>query len=171
MRFWKSLSSFLVIVLLSACSGESDKNGDNTGETNKVAPAFSVSNLKGGQLSLEDYKGKVVLVNFWATWCAPCKEEIPAFVEVYNDLADKGFVILGIALDEKDLVSEFSKKLNITYPVGYGEDDVAKINESYGNTLGALPYNVILDKQHNIVYTQPGPIPKERLRQLIMPLL
>jgi len=170
MRVWKILSSFLIVILLSACMGD-DKSGDGKGETNKAAPAFSVSNIKGGQLSLEDYKGKVVLVNFWATWCAPCKEEIPGFVEVYNDLSNKGFVVLGIALDEKDLVSEFSKKLNITYPIGYGDDDVAKVNEAYGNTLGALPYNVILDKQHNIVYTQPGPIPKENLRKLVMPLL
>ena len=170
MRLWKSVSSFLIILLLSACSGESDKNSAST-EATKAAPAFSVSNLKGGQLSLADYKGKVVLINFWATWCAPCKEEIPDFVEVYNKLADKDFVILGIALDDKNLVAEFSKKLNISYPVGYGEDDVAKINASYGNTIGALPYNVILDKQHNIVYTQPGPIPKARLHQLIAPLL
>lgn len=170
MRFWKSFSSFFIVILLSACMGDSENNSQGNDAT-KAAPSFSVSNLKGGQLSLDDYKGKVVLINFWATWCAPCKEEIPDFIEVYNDLSDKGFVVLGIALDEKDLVSEFAKKLNISYPVGYGEDDVAKVNESYGNTLGALPYNVILDKQHNIVYTQPGPIPKVRLRELVTPLL
>jgi len=169
-RFWKSFSSFFLVILLSACTGDSENNSQESGAM-KTAPSFSVSNLKGGQLSLEDYKDKVVLINFWATWCAPCKEEIPDFVEVYNDLSDKGFVVLGIALDNKALVSEFAKKLNITYPIAYGEDDVAKVNENYGNTLGALPYNVILNKQHKIVYAQPGPIPKARLLKLIAPLL
>jgi len=168
MRFRNIFSSFIIVLLLSACTGDSDTE---TEVEKKSAPEFSVNNLKGGQLSLADYKGKVVLINFWATWCAPCKEEIPDFVEVYKELSDKDFVVLGIALDEKDLVSEFAKKLAITYPIGYGDDDVAKVNESYGNTLGILPYNVILDKQHNIIYSQPGPIPKDRLHQLVKPLL
>lgn len=170
MRFWKSFNSFFIVILLSACTGENENNSQGN-DAPKAAPSFSVSNLNGGQLSLDDYKDKVVLINFWATWCAPCKEEIPDFVEVYNDLSAKGFVVLGIALDDKDLVAKFAQKLNITYPIAYGEDDVAKVNESYGNTLGALPYNVILDKQHNIVYTQPGPIPKSRLIEFITPLL
>ncbi len=67
----------------------------------KSAPQFSLQSIKSGKINLTDYKGKVVLINFWATWCPPCRAEIPGFIDVYDKLSNKGFIIIGIALDKK----------------------------------------------------------------------
>jgi peroxiredoxin len=182
MLFRYKLGSLIITsaLLLSACGGEDSSSQTNNAVytpkhgsalINTAATSFSVNNLQGGKISLSDYQGKVVLINFWATWCAPCRAEMPDFVEVYSELSTKDFTILGIALDEKTAVSEFVKKIGVNYPIAYGEDDVAKITQEYGNTMGGLPYNVILDKQHRIIYAEPGPIPKDRLQKLVEPLL
>jgi len=182
MKFRYIVSSLVLSALLSAC-GEENTASDNAVSSdvytpkhgakliNQAAPEFSLANMTGGQLALSDYKGKAVLINFWATWCAPCKEEIPDFETVYKDLSNKDFTVLGIALDEKEKVAQYIKKLGMTYPVAYGDDDVDRITKQYGNTVGALPYNVVLDKQHRIIYAEPGLLPKERLRRLVEPML
>jgi peroxiredoxin len=186
MKFRYIVSSLVLSALLSACGEENtptDTASDNAVSSdvytpkhgakliNQAAPEFSLANMTDGQLALSDYKGKAVLINFWATWCAPCKEEIPDFEEVYKELSNKDFTVLGIALDEKEKVAEYIKKLGMTYPVAYGDDDVDRITKQYGNTIGALPYNVVLDKQHRIIYAEPGLLPKERLLQLVEPML
>ena len=113
----------------------------------KPAPDFSLQALNGTPLSLSEYKGKVVLVNFWATWCDPCRREIPRFVDLQNKYADRGLQIVGISLDDDaKAVPPFYQEYKMNYPVAIGND---KLAESFGNVLG-LPVNFLIDRDGRI---------------------
>jgi cytochrome c biogenesis protein CcmG/thiol:disulfide interchange protein DsbE len=93
-------------------------SGSLSFSSDKTAPDFALTDLSGNLVSLSDLKGKVVFVNFWATWCPPCRQEIPDFVEFYKEYKDKGAVILGVSVDKSpDKVRDFMDEYNINYPV------------------------------------------------------
>jgi peroxiredoxin len=112
------------------------------------APDFTVTDIDGNKLSLSDYRGKVVLLDFWATWCTPCRAEIPHFVEMQQKLGPQGFQVIGISMDdEAKPVKEFSQQFKINYPVSIGDD---KLAQSFGGVLG-LPVNFIIDRDGRII--------------------
>jgi|SRR5271165_2785763 len=111
-------------------------------------PDFTVTDLDGRKLSLSDYKGKVVLLDFWATWCTPCRAEIPHFVEMQQKLGPQGFQVIGISMDDDAKpVRDFYRDYKINYPVAVGDN---KLAESFGGVLG-LPVNFIIDRDGRIV--------------------
>ncbi len=94
-------------------------------------PEIVLSRLDGKHVSLKDFRGKLVLLNFWASWCAPCREEMPAMEKLYQEYKDNNFVILAVAVkDSKQAASKFVKELNLTYPVALDTD--AKVGQEYG---------------------------------------
>lgn len=112
-----------------------------------LAPDFSVTDLDGRKLTLSDYKGKVVLLDFWATWCSPCREEIPHFVEMQNQYGPQGFQVIGVSMDDDAKpVHEFARQFKLNYPVALGDD---KLAQRYGGVLG-LPVNFIIDREGHI---------------------
>lgn len=99
-----------------------------------VAPDFTLPDLSGKQLTLSSYRGKVVLLDFWATWCDPCRDETPRFVELQDKYRDRGFQIIGISIDDSpDPVRQFQLQFKMNYPVVMGN---ARIAELYGGILG-----------------------------------
>jgi cytochrome c biogenesis protein CcmG/thiol:disulfide interchange protein DsbE len=112
-----------------------------------LAPDFTLTDLDGKQLMLSDYKGKVVLLDFWATWCTPCRDEIPHFVEMQNKYGPQGFQVIGISMDDDAKpVRKFYQEYKLNYPVALGDD---KLAERFGGMLG-LPVNFIIDRQGRI---------------------
>ena len=112
-----------------------------------LAPDFTVKDIDGRMLTLSDYKGKVVLLNFWATWCAPCRTEIPHFVEMQNRFGPDGFQVIGISMDDDAKpVREFAQQFGLNYPVAVGDD---KLAEGYGGVLG-LPISFVIDREGRI---------------------
>ena len=108
------------------------------------APEISLKDFNGKEISLEVYKGKTILLNFWASWCQPCIEEAPELEQLYRNLKDKDFVIIGIAVDDdEEAVKEFIKKYSITYPIL--NDSKSKISRKY-KTKG-YPESFVIDKQ------------------------
>ncbi|WP_293813633.1 TlpA disulfide reductase family protein [uncultured Aquitalea sp.] len=99
-----------------------------------------------GSTTLSAWRGKVVLVNFWATWCAPCREEMPMLNKLREQYKGKGLEVVGIALDNRTEASNFAKQLRIGYPVVIGDSDTLGLLRQLGNPAGALPYSIILDR-------------------------
>jgi peroxiredoxin len=144
---------------LMACEGEG-----------KIANLdFTLKDINGRDVALTDYKGKVILLDFWATWCAPCKIEIPGFVELYKKYKSSGFVVLGVSMDDDPAaVKPFSQKLKMNYPVlfGAGRDDLQNAYPSPG-----LPTSFIIDRDGRICAQHTGFASKEQFEREIKPLM
>ena len=119
----------------------------------KPAPDFSLTDLQGRKLNLADYRGKVILLDFWATWCVPCQTEIPRFIEWQKKYGDQGFQVIGISMDDDARAArKFVKRYKLNYPAAMGTEKLAK---SYGGILG-LPANLIVDREGRIVAKHVG---------------
>ena len=129
----------------------------------EVAPNFSLRDMNGKQVSLEDYRGQVVLLNFWATWCGPCKVEMPHLQAMYTDFSDKGFVVLAVSTDDARNVSKvkpFIKKNKYTFPVLLDKD--SSVLNQY-NPEQVLPYNVLIDSNGAVVWKKASYAPGEEV--------
>jgi cytochrome c biogenesis protein CcmG/thiol:disulfide interchange protein DsbE len=114
----------------------------------RPAPDFTLTDLSGNKVSLSNYRGKVVLLDFWATWCAPCKEEIPHFVDMQNRYGPRGLQVIGISMDDDEKpVRAFQQQFKMNYPVAVGTTSLA---EQYGGVLG-LPITFVIDPDGRIV--------------------
>jgi len=112
-----------------------------------LAPAFTLTDIFGNKLNLSDYKGKVVMLDFWATWCGPCRIEIPGFVELQDRYRDQGFTIIGISLDDSpEPVMEFYKQFKMNYPVALGDDSLGAL---YGGIFG-MPTTFVIGRDGRI---------------------
>ena len=118
-----------------------------------AAPDFTVADINGHKLTLSDYRGKVVLLDFWATWCTPCREEIPHFVEMQEKYGPQGFQVVGISMDDDAKpVREFYQEYKLNYPVAVGDD---KLADKFGGVFG-LPINFVIDREGRIRSRHPG---------------
>jgi cytochrome c biogenesis protein CcmG/thiol:disulfide interchange protein DsbE len=155
-----ALFALLSLVLVTCAQAEkSDFAQNDTAQ----APDFSLQDLKGKRISLSDYRGKVLFLNFWATWCPPCRAEIPDFVEVYKEYKNKGMEIIGLSVDEmseEDLMA-FVEKYEIDYPVAFATEKIVGDYEP-GQYI---PTTIIIDKQGKIRHRYVGLIRKEALIQ------
>jgi len=121
--------------------------------TVSLAPEFSLPTLTGETLDLSTYKGKVIFLDFWATWCDPCREQIPHFVELQNEYGDRGLRIIGISMDdEPEPVRDFCRQFKLNYPVVMGN---AKTGELYGGVLG-LPIAFLIGRDGRIYQKHVG---------------
>jgi peroxiredoxin len=137
----------------------------------EIRPEFSLPSLSGEPVSIRRWDGKVILVNFWATWCPPCRREIPAFMDLFGNYRERGFQIVGVAIDDPDKVRSFVHNLGVDYPQLVGEQDAAKVSERYGNRYGALPYSVLIDRTGIIQFVRPGELRRELLESELKKLL
>jgi thiol-disulfide isomerase/thioredoxin len=133
--------------------------------------ALSLPDTQGTPQSVRQWRGKVLVVNFWATWCGPCREEMPEFVRAQRELGPRGLQIVGIAVDQPDKVAQFAKELGLNYPALIGGYDAVDISIPLGNRLAALPFTVILDREGRVAHTQLGPIKPSQLRSIVGNLL
>jgi len=131
----------------------------------------TLPDAEGRPQRLEQWRGKVVVVNFWATWCAPCREEMPLFVRVQNELGGRGVQFVGIAVDQVEKVKPFARELGLNYPTLIGGYGAMELSRTLGNTVMALPFTVVIDRQGNIAYEQLGVIKPEALRRTLETLL
>lgn len=146
MRFKKKTLVLLVVLLLMGFYlYPAIKSRISRPAANGMAANFSLADLQGKKVNLSDLRGKVVLVNFWASWCPPCKMEIPGFQRVYEAYKDRGFVVIGIALD--DVKPSFIRDMGMTYPVVMADNKVVK---DYGN-VRLIPTSFLIDKNGRII--------------------
>ena len=147
------------------------------GET-PVAPAMapsealaaSMEDLGGsGTRKLADWRGKALMVNFWATWCAPCREEIPLLVKLQAKYAAQGLQVVGIATDETDKtrVQEYLKRMVVNYPMLMGDENVASLVAGFGGNLVGLPYTIVLDRNGRPLKVHAGELDPDEAEKLV----
>ena len=139
----------------------------------KVAKAVLAARLadpQGAERTVGEWRGRVLVVNFWATWCAPCREEIPVFVRMQERYGSRGLQFIGIAIDQPDKVASFAREFGINYPLLLGSLETMQLVRMAGNRAGVLPYTLVLDRAGNLVSRELGGLKEARLDSLIRPL-
>ena len=112
-----------------------------------------------------------MIVNFWATWCPPCRKEIPEFIKLQEKYGQQGLIFIGIAIDQKDKVQAYSDEMGVNYPILLGELEAIELSKRAGNRLSGLPYTAIIDRSGKIVGSEVGGLTEAKLDALIKPLL
>jgi thiol-disulfide isomerase/thioredoxin len=137
----------------------------------KLAPSAlytaSFPDLEGKPRALGEWQGRIMVLNFWATWCPPCRDEIPAFIRVQNDYRDRGVTFVGLAADRPEPVARYAQEVGINYTILVSEDQTVGLAERAGNPQGALPYTAIVDREGRIVRNRLGPYTESQLRQVL----
>ena len=159
------LVSILVTLLVCACGGREEQSEP----ASRAAPDFALKDLKGGICRLADLKGKVLILNFFATWCGPCRQEIPDLIRIYERFQDKGLEIIGVSLDQEgeSVLRPFIKRYGISYPIVLGTREVVL---DFGGVEG-IPTTFFIDHNGSItnyfVGLRPGYVIEESVRKLL----
>ena len=147
------------------------KNAPVTNDGASLILATTLPDLQGKKQSILQWKGKVLVINFWATWCEPCRREMPEFIELQNELRDQGLLFIGIAMDQESKVQQFSKEIGVNYPVLLGGIKSMELAEAAGNRYAVLPFTVILNRNGEIASTHVGRISRDKLEPILKDLL
>ena len=169
-QFWISIPlGILSVVAFLAATLSPGYSEANAAGKEGTAPDWSLKDLNGKEISFSQLKGKVVIVDFWATWCPPCRAEIPGFVELYKKYEKDGLVIVGMSLDEKgaSVVKPFVKKQKMNYPVVLADD---KIADAFGG-VKSIPSTFIINRKGQIVQQHVGFADKKEFEKEIKALL
>ena len=148
MRYLLPLFAFF---LLSACTEQAASPTGNNAGTGTSQPItrvdFSLPDLDGKIRHMHEWDGKVILLNFWAPWCPPCRKEIPDFMALQDEYGEQGFVVVGVTVDTHENAQAFADSIDINYPILIAEDEGIELGKQYGNRVGALPYTVFIDRE------------------------
>ncbi len=166
----------LLVIWASGCGVKTER--EEIGELEEVvstekewgnAPDFTLPDLDGNSLTLSDFKRKVIILDFWTTWCPPCRREIPDFVELYEKYKDEGLLIIGVNLDRGDSrsVKQFSENYKINYPIVLGNFNVT---QDYGG-IRAIPTTFVIDRKGNIKEKYVGYQPRATFEEAVKRLL
>ena len=113
--------------------------------------------VAGKPHALGEFQGRIVVVNFWATWCVPCREEMPAFSRLHERWKARGVQFVGLARDDPAKVARFAAELPVSYPLWIGDEAAGELSRRFGNRLGVLPHTVILDRDARVLDSRVGP--------------
>jgi len=156
--------------VLSAAEAASSGRADPS-VVGSPRPDFKLGSSTGEQVSASSFDGSVTLINFWATWCEPCREEMPMLVGLHKAYAPSGFQVVGVAIDDVQQATDFATGLGVDYPILVGSIDVMAMAQSYGNLSGVLPYSVLIGRDGIVRWTHLGGLKEKELARRIEELL
>jgi cytochrome c biogenesis protein CcmG/thiol:disulfide interchange protein DsbE len=156
---------------LAACSNQKTtaRGAMKAPELRQIAPDFTLRDAEGRQVSLSDYRGKIVLLNFWATWCGPCRIEIPWFIDFERQFKDRGFAVLGVSMDEGgwDAVRPYIARMRVNYRVLVGD---SMVSDLYGG-VESLPTSFMIDRDGRVARVHIGLVSRSEYQNDINALL
>jgi len=173
-RGWLILGGF---ALLAAAAGyRLGVLGKSAEMAVAVAPSLPIfelvlSDLKGQPQSLGQWRGKLLIVNYWATWCHPCREEMPGFSRLHDKYRDKGVQFVGISIDDAAKIAEFQKTTLVSYPLLIGDIGTMENSARLGNTRQALPFTAVFDREGRLAMTKLGRFSEADLEQHLIELI
>jgi len=133
---------------------------------------FTLKDTGGKERTLSDWQGKVIILNFWASWCAPCQFEIPRFVRYQSKFAEKGLQIVGVGLDDAAKLKNVERSLEMNYPtMVIDQSEGGALLDKFGNDQRIVPYTVVIDKDGTIVYIHRGSLEEEDFTEFVLPLI
>jgi len=153
---------------LERTKSPSDARGARTLQS---LPDFQLPDLTGRQIPSNTWAGKVLVLNFWATWCPPCRRELPLFVEVQKRYGAADLQVVGIAIDAKDEVTSYLSQHPVNYPILIGDTQAIALSRRLGDRLEGLPFTVIFDRFGKRMYSQLGEVTHSTLQEQLAPLL
>jgi len=165
------LLAAVAILALAGGFGTRYYANHRTDDVISALPDFALPDLAGQSHTIGEWQGKILVINFWATWCPPCLEEIPAFIKLQKQYGQQGVQFIGIAIDDDFAIEDFMKTTPLNYPNLMGQEQGISLAEQLGNRSGAIPFTVIVNQQGQIVHRQPGELSTEKLVSILQPLL
>jgi len=169
----KNTLIFIIAIILAGTGGYvlqkhlSEKQIANKPAIGIQRPEFAAMDLDGTIRNIKEWDGQIILLNFWATWCPPCKKEIPDFIDLQQAYGDQGLQIIGISIDSEEATREFAEIVGINYPIMAVQTEGVMLAKRYGNAAGALPYTVIINRDGEISNTIMGELSKIRAKELL----
>jgi len=133
----------------------------------ETIPSFELADRAGEMRTLADWPGKALIVNFWATWCAPCRREIPLLLKLQQDHGPEGFQVIGIAVDFRDKVLAYADEMKIDYPILIGEQDALDAAAAFGVEVIGFPFTIFTDRQGRIVAAHMGELTEPEARIIL----
>ena len=137
----------------------------------QVLHRFTLPDVSGVVHDIDQWKGKVLVINFWATWCPPCLEEIPEFIRLQQSMGSKGLQFIGIAVDDAGPVEDFMATLKINYPVLIAGPEGTNLSVRFGNTLRIVPFSIVVDRTGRIRHSHHGVFRPDQVRDKVAPFL
>ena len=167
------LSTAILFVIIAVTGYFISEKMDKKEAMSPTAELFATTlpDENGTPQALNQWQGKTIVLNFWATWCPPCREEMPELSALNTEYQDKNVIVIGIALDDVKLIKTFTEEHQISYPLLAAEDTGANLAFQLGNNKSALPYTVIIKPDGTIAQTYFGRISKALLEQALLQLL
>ena len=171
----KNMALFVVIAISSALIGvyfALHRLGPQAPDSSASNALFAMTlpDAQGVSQPLSQWRGKILVVNFWATWCPPCVEEMPELVDLQKEMASRNVQIVGIGIDSASNISEFSQKHRIDYPLYVAGSNGTELSKQLGNQIGALPFTILINVDGRIEKTYLGRLKFDRLRQDLLSL-
>lgn len=174
-----TLKQFIILAAIGALIGllasgvekwwQQDQPASSKTQLDKL-PEFSLTGMNGDIWHSDESAHKILVLNFWATWCPPCREEMPVFSKLQKEFAQRNVQFIGIAIDDREAVQEFIDSYGVDFTILMGNTETVALSERLGNRFSALPFTVIADKGGKVKFRHAGGVKEEQLRPLLAEL-